>query len=105
MNRLVSFLLLVQFSFLSEIDRDLNPAINMLRLVGLDRSEVTPVELAAIKRLFEDQPYVKIANVEVGIPVLKSEEEVKIPSSVPPVSPLQVLSRSQSQSRGLPQGV
>lgn len=55
-----------------EIDRDMNAAINMLRYVGLDRSEVTPVELETARRLFRGLPYVRFSSVEAGIPHFKA---------------------------------
>jgi transposase len=44
------------------IDRDLNSAINMLKLVGLDRSELTPVEWETAARIFRDNPYILVSH-------------------------------------------
>ncbi|MDM7320695.1 MAG: zinc ribbon domain-containing protein, partial [Fervidobacterium sp.] len=43
-----------------EIDRDLNAAINMLKEVGLDRSEFTPVEWEVTAKIFGDNPYILV---------------------------------------------
>ncbi|WP_041083553.1 zinc ribbon domain-containing protein [Thermotoga profunda] len=43
------------------IDRDLNSAYNMLRFVGLDRPEVTPVEKETTVRIFGENPNVLIS--------------------------------------------
>lgn len=43
-----------------EIDRDLNAAINMLKEVGLDRSEFTPVEWEVTAKIFRDNPYILV---------------------------------------------
>ncbi|ADL43404.1 transposase IS605 OrfB [Caldicellulosiruptor obsidiansis OB47] len=45
-----------------EIDRDLNAAINMLKLVGLDRSEVKPVEWETAARIFRGNPYILVSH-------------------------------------------
>jgi len=45
-----------------KIDRDLNAAINMLKVVGLDRSEVKPVEWKTAARIFRDNPYILVSH-------------------------------------------
>jgi len=45
-----------------EIDRDLNATINMLKEVGLDRSEFTPVEWKATAKIFRDNPYILVSH-------------------------------------------
>jgi len=45
-----------------EIDRDLNAAINMLKVVGLDRSEVKPVEWETAARIFRDNPCILVSH-------------------------------------------
>ncbi len=45
-----------------EIDRDLNSAINMLKSVGLDRSELTPVEWETSARIFGNNPYILVSH-------------------------------------------
>lgn len=45
----------------AEIDRDLNAAINMLRFVGLDRSEVKPAEWEAAVAILRSNPHVAIS--------------------------------------------
>lgn len=44
-----------------EVDRDLNAAINMLKAVGLDRSEITPVEWETAARIFGSNPYILVS--------------------------------------------
>ncbi|WP_237699011.1 transposase [Caldicellulosiruptor obsidiansis] len=45
-----------------EIYRDLNAAINMLKVVGLDRSEVKPVEWETAARIFRDNPCILVSH-------------------------------------------
>ncbi|MGJ8454446.1 RNA-guided endonuclease InsQ/TnpB family protein [Pseudothermotoga sp. U03pept] len=45
----------------SEIDRDLNSAMNMLKFVGLDRSEVKPAEQETAVRILGSNPYILIS--------------------------------------------
>ena len=45
-----------------EIYRDLNAAINMLKVVGLDRSEVKPVEWETAARIFRGNPYILVSH-------------------------------------------
>lgn len=44
-----------------QIDRDLNSAINMLKVVGLDRPEVTPVERETSARILGSSPYILVS--------------------------------------------
>jgi len=46
------------------IDRDINAARNMLILVGLERTEVTPVEYETSARLFGPSPYMRVSLVQ-----------------------------------------
>ncbi|ACM61498.1 transposase [Caldicellulosiruptor bescii] len=45
-----------------EIDRDLNAAINMLKEVGLGRSELTPVEWETAAKIFRGNPYILVSH-------------------------------------------
>jgi len=45
------------------IDRDINAARNMLILVGLEQTEVTPVEYETSVRIFGPSPYIRISLV------------------------------------------
>lgn len=45
-----------------EIDRDLNATINMLKEVGLDRSELKPVEWETAARIFRGNPYILVSH-------------------------------------------
>ncbi len=47
-----------------EIDRDLNAAINMLKVVGLDRSEITPAERETAARIFGSNPYILVSFLQ-----------------------------------------
>jgi len=44
------------------IDRDLNSAINMLKAVGLDRSELKPVEWETTAKIFRGNPYILVSH-------------------------------------------
>ncbi len=44
-----------------EIDRDLNSALNMIKMVGLDRPEVTPVEHQTAARILGTNPYILVS--------------------------------------------
>ncbi|MEJ5229642.1 MAG: zinc ribbon domain-containing protein, partial [Pseudothermotoga sp.] len=46
-----------------ELDRDLNATYNMLKKVGLDRSEVKPVEYGVIAKIFGDNPDISVSLV------------------------------------------
>ena len=47
-----------------EIDRDLNAAINMLKVVGLDRSEITPAERETAARIFRGNPHILVSLLQ-----------------------------------------
>jgi transposase len=47
-----------------EIDRDLNAAINMLKMVGLDRPEVKPVEKETAARILRSNPYILVSFLQ-----------------------------------------
>lgn len=47
-----------------EIDRDLNAAINMLKIVGLDRPEVNPVEKETAARILGSNPYILVSFLQ-----------------------------------------
>ncbi|HHY80171.1 MAG TPA: transposase [Thermoanaerobacter sp.] len=47
-----------------QIDRDLNSAINMLKVVGLDRPEVTPVERKTSARILGSSPYILVSFLQ-----------------------------------------
>ena len=59
-----------------EINRDLNSAMNMLKVVGVDCSEgLNPMpaemEIETLNKLLDNLPYVEYSIVEVGIPLFQ----------------------------------
>ncbi len=44
------------------LNRDLNSAINMLKAVGLDRSELKPVEWETTAKIFRGNPYILVSH-------------------------------------------